>query len=201
MDIRSLPQQNLKKLCVYAFDEILYKLGLENSPSFPCEFKDFSYPLFVTWTTGPKKKLRGCIGTFEAKNLQLNLPKYAKYAAFDDDRFNPISKDEVKTLNCDISLLVNFQKKSDIYDWTIGKDGIIVDFDLNGRHFNSTFLPEVAEEWGFTKDQTLQELIEKAGCDCKLKNIKGLIKITTYQSLKIGVSFEEYRDMKRSVKE
>jgi AMME syndrome candidate gene 1 protein len=60
-------------------------------------------PLFVTWNTlasSGHKSLRGCIGTFEAQELGEGLKSYALTSAFDDVRFNPISKKELDTLEC-----------------------------------------------------------------------------------------------------
>jgi len=42
-------------------------------------FKFFSLysPLFVTWKIGKDRRLRGCIGTFNAMNLHCGLREYA----------------------------------------------------------------------------------------------------------------------------
>jgi AMMECR1 domain-containing protein len=42
-------------------------------------FKCFSLysPLFVTWKIGKDRRLRGCIGTFNAMNLHCGLREYA----------------------------------------------------------------------------------------------------------------------------
>jgi AMMECR1 domain-containing protein len=34
-------------------------------------------PLFVTWKIGKDRRLRGCIGTFNAMNLHCGLREYA----------------------------------------------------------------------------------------------------------------------------
>jgi len=76
-------------------------------------------PLFVTWnlvSSGGGRKLRGCIGTFEALPLAQGLKSYALTAyvycfapsecsAFDDSRFDPISKKEIPKLECWFVLL------------------------------------------------------------------------------------------------
>lgn len=51
--------------------------GSQSTPTAP---KERRYPLFVTWNTLSKsgrKSLRGCIGTFEAKELAAGLKSYA----------------------------------------------------------------------------------------------------------------------------
>ena len=103
---------DLKLLCVYTFDTLISYLTKKEIPNcFPNSLKNKKFPLFVTWTTGKQKNLRGCIGTFASNNLEKNLKKFALTAALQDDRFPPISEKEIKNLNCGISLLVNFEKQ------------------------------------------------------------------------------------------
>ena len=85
---------NYSLLCKYCF-EVLEASLLKNDPKkvpFPEEFKEKSYPLFVTQTTGKEKELRGCIGTFTKGKLAKKLREYALISAFEDDRFEPIKK-------------------------------------------------------------------------------------------------------------
>lgn len=63
-----------------------------------------------------------------------------------DDRFKPVTLEEVKTLNVGVSLLVNFQSGKNALDWEVGKHGIVIDAQLKGREYSATFLPEVAAE-------------------------------------------------------
>jgi uncharacterized protein (TIGR00296 family) len=72
-------------------------------------------PIFVTWKI--KDNLRGCIGTFAPSKLSGILGKYALISALEDDRFDPVSLKEVKTLNVGVSLLVNFQEGKKALDW------------------------------------------------------------------------------------
>ena len=71
-------EQNLKQLCKYCFNILTYVLkndDKEKEPEFPKEFIGKSYPLFVTWTTGEEKELRGCIGTFASEKLEKKCTK------------------------------------------------------------------------------------------------------------------------------
>jgi AMMECR1 domain-containing protein len=72
------------------------------------------------------------------------LPKYTLISAFQDTRFDPIRKAELPKLNVAVSLLINFEEGKDALDWEVGKHGIIIDFEVDGRDYNGTFLPEVA---------------------------------------------------------
>ena len=186
---------DLKLLCVYVFDTLISYLTKKKIPScFPDSLKKKKFPLFVTWTIGKQKDLRGCIGTFSSNNLEKNLKKFALTAALEDDRFPPISEKEIKYLNCGISLLVNFEPAKDCYDWEIGKHGIEINFD---KYYNATFLPEVAVEHKMDKKTTLQNLIEKAGYYGELEEVEKRIKLTRYQSIKLFMSYDEYVNFKK----
>jgi uncharacterized protein (TIGR00296 family) len=190
---------NYAYLCKYCFQvlEAILSDGDFDKISFPEEFKGKSYPLFVTWTTGKEKELRGCVGTFEKDNLEKNLIRYTFISAFKDSRFNPISKDEVKNLNCEVSLLVQFEKAKSPIDWVVGTHGIDIDFkDQKGNSYSATFLPEVAEEEGWDQKTTLQFLIRKAGYRGSLESVYDNIEVTRYQSIKKTISYDEYQKMK-----
>jgi len=123
------------------------------SPLLLCTFSSahlISSPLFVTWKirSGSHWDLRGCIGTFSPLPLKKGLEDYACTSAFDDHRFDPISKAEVKHLQCTVSLLTDFEEAKDWKDWEVGKHGITIKFKANGRSFSATYLPSVAEEQG-----------------------------------------------------
>ena len=186
-------------LCKYCFEVLESSLskGDPKKIKFPEEFKGKSYPLFVTWTIGKEKELRGCIGTFESGKLEKKLREYALISAFEDDRFEPIEKKEIKNLNCEVSLLVEFEKAKNAMDWTVGTHGIDIEFeDDKGVDYSATFLPEVAEQEGWDQRTTLKYLVRKAGYRGSLDKILNRIKLTRYQSIKKTISFDEYKKMK-----
>lgn len=198
MDVISESDPELKELCVYAFDVISSKLKTSNppTPSFPAKYNNKEYPLFVTWTTGPNKALRGCIGTFSSSDLKRNLTEYAKIAAFEDHRFTPITEKELPTLNCGVSLLVNFEDAKDVYDWEIGKHGIQIEFNMD-RYYRATYLPQVAVEQKWDKKTTLEYLINKSGYYGDLEEVVDKIKLRRYQSIKVNMTYEEYIKAKK----
>ena len=102
---------------------------------------DPEYPIFVTWSTGEEKRLRGCIGTFAPSKLSKVVPEYALISAFKDHRFSPISKKELPTLNVGLSLLVNFTDIDNPLGWEVGKHGIEIEFTAGGRKYRGTYLP------------------------------------------------------------
>lgn len=60
--------------------------------------------------------------------------------------------------------------------------------------FSSTFLPEVAKEEDWDHKTTLKYLIRKAGYTGKIDSVLEKVKVTRYQSLRIEMSYEEYKN-------
>lgn len=103
----------------------------------------------MTWVIGKDKRLRGCIGTFNAMNLQSGLREYAITSAFKDSRFNPITRDEFPKLSVSVSILTQFEDGNDFLDWEVGVHGIRIEFiNEKGNKRTATYLPEVAPEQG-----------------------------------------------------
>lgn len=94
-------------------------------------------------------KLRGCIGTIEARNretLMENLIDNSINAAFGDSRFEPIEKAELETIAIEISILskperIEFNTKEELFSLIEGK-GVVLQL---GTH-KATFLPQVWEQ-------------------------------------------------------
>jgi AMME syndrome candidate gene 1 protein len=127
-----------------------------------------SYPLFVTWNTLSRsghKSLRGCIGTFEPLPLTTGLQTYALTSAFDDTRFSPIPSSLVPSLSCSLTLLADFEPCDDAMDWNLGTHGLRISFTWKNRRHGATYLPDVAVEQGWNKEETVESLMKKAGWD------------------------------------
>jgi len=111
-------------------------------------------------------QLRGCIGRFEASEpLYRIIRKMAVSAATEDPRFRPVSTDELGKLEYEISILSSLKKVANADEIVLGKHGVTVS---KGFH-HGVFLPQVATETGWSKDEFLGELCsQKAGLpfDC-----------------------------------
>lgn len=122
---------------------------------------------FVTYYTieGSTRKLRGCIGTIEARSgetLLENLISNSIMAAFGDSRFNPVEETELDKLLIEISILskpqsINFNKKEELFALIEGK-GVV----LQSGIFRATFLPQVWEQIE-SPESFLRHLARKAG--------------------------------------
>ncbi|KAG9192373.1 hypothetical protein G6011_11107 [Alternaria panax] len=163
------------------------------------------HPLFVTWNTVTRsgdKRLRGCIGTFDAQPLTTGLSDYALTAAFDDTRFSPITARELPTLECAVTLLTDFEPVDDAMDWEIGTHGLRISFHDKGRRYGSTYLPDVASEQGWTKEEALVSLMRKAGWSGKKADWgKVALRVVRYQGKKVALGWGEWRSWRDWVDE
>ncbi|MFH0965863.1 MAG: AmmeMemoRadiSam system protein A [Planctomycetota bacterium] len=108
--------------------------------------------VFVTLKSAGR--LRGCIGTFSASApLVRAVEEMAKASATGDPRFldDPIRPDEVDALQIEVSILHPLERIEDPLDFELGKHGVYV---RNG-HFSGCYLPQVAEETGWSKEEFL----------------------------------------------
>lgn len=105
-------------------------------------------------------RLRGCIGSLEPEApLFQSVHDNAVHAAAHDPRFNPVSPNELKNIHIDVSILSPTRDIASWKEFEIGKHGIIM---TKGRR-RAVYLPEVAPEQGWTVEETLASLSEKAG--------------------------------------
>lgn len=156
-------------------------------------------PLFVTWNMveAGDTALRGCIGTFEAQPLSVGIADYAVISAVNDSRFPPVTRAELPELQAAVTLLTDFEDVDDAYDWDIGTHGIRLSFYDRGRRYGSTYLPNVAAEQGWTKDETLFSLIRKAGWMGSRWRWRDLdLKVTRYRGKKCSMQYAEYKKWK-----
>lgn len=120
--------------------------------------------VFVTLSSYPSKKLRGCIGFVEPIiSLRSAVIKAARAAAFEDPRFPPLSKKENFTVEISVLSVPELIKVKSPEDYLknirIGKDGLIVH---HGMH-SGLLLPQVFPEWNADERKALEMTCDKAG--------------------------------------
>jgi MEMO1 family protein len=97
-------------------------------------------------------QLRGCIGRFEATDpLYEIVQQMAIASSTQDSRFPPVSEDEIKELEIEISVLTPMRRIYSADEFILGKQGIY----MKKGYSSGTFLPQVAEETGWTKEEFL----------------------------------------------
>ena len=192
-----------------------FSFGRKSEQSLPLE-KEEEHPLFVTWNiinSRGHKSLRGCIGTFEAQPLSEGLKSFAltscviratylygyadrKSSAFEDVRFSPIHRSELPSLSNDITLLMNFTPCAGPLDWELGTHGIRISFTYHGRRYGATYLPDVAVEQEWTKEETIVSLMRKAGWSGRSSEWTKVIdlKCIRYEGKKASVGYQTWKD-------
>ena len=107
-----------------------------------------------------RENLRGCIGSLApVEPLYLSVHHNAVNAAMHDPRFSPVQSTELPGITMDVSILSPIRDIPDLDGFKLGQHGIIL--GLGRAH--AVFLPEVATEQGWTKEETLAHLSQKAG--------------------------------------
>ena len=119
--------------------------------------------------------------------------------AFDDTRFAPIVLSELLTLAAAVTLLGDFTPALHPMDWDLGIHGIKITFLYQGKRHGATYLPDVAVEQGWTKEQTIVSLMRKAGWIGRSADWKKVadLRVTRYTGSKANVRYSEWSDWKK----
>ena len=106
-------------------------------------------------------QLRGCIGSIVGRGpLGETVRDMAIAAATEDDRFLPVVRGELDSLDYEVSVLSSPQKVSSWKDIELGHHGVIVKKGLR----SGVFLPQVATDTDWKLEEFLQHLCaDKAG--------------------------------------
>ena len=105
--------------------------------------------------------LRGCIGRFDASEpLCQVVQDMAIASSTQDPRFLPVESNEIPELEIEISVITPMRRISSINEIELGKHGIYI----KKGYSSGTFLPQVATETGWTKEEFLGHCAQdKAG--------------------------------------
>jgi AmmeMemoRadiSam system protein A len=106
--------------------------------------------------------LRGCLGTLEMRGpLPSEVARCAQDSATRDPRFPPMVADELADVRIEISVLgpLEMIDPADERAIEIGRHGLVVEQGAR----RGLLLPQVAVEWGWTREQFLCHTCQKAG--------------------------------------
>ena len=158
-----LTQKNKDDLFTLVRSVLAKKLGIAGAPDESgCDFSApvFSRELGAFVTLHVEGNLRGCIGYIEGfLPLTETIRQLAISAAFRDPRFNPLSADEYRRIDIEISILSPIEPLRSFADIVIGRDGLIA--RKGGR--SGLLLPQVATEYGWDTEEFLSHTCRKAG--------------------------------------
>ncbi len=120
------------------------------------------------------KELRGCIGTFlpTKNNLAEEIIANAISAATQDDRFSPITKEELPELKYEVSVLSEPEQVKDLQELDAKKYGVIV----KSSYKTGLLLPDL--EGVDTVAQQINIACQKGGIDLNNEQIE-VYKFTT----------------------
>jgi AmmeMemoRadiSam system protein A len=112
--------------------------------------------------------LRGCIGHIgyaepplrnALRPLYETVANMAVEACSEDPRFEPVRAGELKDIVLEVSVLSLARQVRGPEDFQVGRDGIIIRKEGGG----AVFLPQVAPEQHWNREQTLDQLCLKSG--------------------------------------
>ena len=104
-------------------------------------------------------QLRGCVGyVFPVRSLARTIAETAVAAALHDTRFLPLSPEEAREIDIEISVLSPLQPIAP-EDVEVGRHGLVI--TLGGRR--GLLLPQVPLEYGWEREAFLSETCHKAG--------------------------------------
>jgi len=161
MDISPQTRQAILDL---ASDVITRRLGGDPRPLPPLDDPVFRQPAgcFVSLHRRDTHALRGCIGLLDTGRPLREMLVAAAESVLGDPRFlaQPVTREELSDLDVEVTVLGPLQKASSPLDFEPLERGIHLSF--RGR--TGLFLPQVARETGWTRQQLLSRLCtEKLG--------------------------------------
>lgn len=138
-------------------------------------------PQGVFVTLKKKGELRGCIGRIIGDEPLCKLVgAMAIQSALNDRRFRPVTADELGEVDIEISVLTPPKPVSGAEDVVVGRDGVLI----SKEGHSAVFLPQVATEQGWSREEMLDNLCLKAGL--KAGSWKQGAALSTFQAIVFG---------------
>ena len=149
--------KEIAKLALY--EAVLHDKRIQlDASKLPQKFKEH---LGAFVTLNEHGRLRGCIGRFEPDQpLYDVIIDMAISASRYDNRFTPVTPEELPNIEIEISVLTPRVRVNSVDDVIVGKHGIYISY--GGR--NGTYLPQVATDMGWNNEEFVRSCCEeKAG--------------------------------------
>ncbi|MCX8082041.1 MAG: AmmeMemoRadiSam system protein A [bacterium] len=156
-----LTESQKKNLLKIARETLEYVLSGKELPPIECDDPVLKEKRGVFVTLKKNGDLRGCIGYIEGvEPLVMAVRDMAIQSATGDPRFPPVSYKELNDIEIEISVLTPLIKVKDAEEIVLGRDGVVIKKGFR----QGVFLPQVAEETGWSKEEFLSNLcMYKAG--------------------------------------
>ena len=153
-------EEEKKELFSIARNAITDYVTNRKAPEIEIKNPKFKTDGAVFVTIKEKGSLRGCIGHIQAMMpLYKSIINNAIAACSSDPRFPPMTKEELKDMDIEISILSPFMPLKDVKNIQVGKHGLYI---VKGMQ-SGLLLPQVPTEFGWSRDEFLEHLCTKAG--------------------------------------
>lgn len=154
-----LVEEDRRLLCSVARESIEARLS-HRLPHFPEPTQACLRGGGVFVTLHENGRLRGCIGRMQGNAAIYETVKImATAAAFEDPRFEPLTREEIAEIDIEITLLGPLEKSREEKEIVIGKHGLYI----ISRGRAGVLLPQVATEYGWDTRTFLENVCLKAG--------------------------------------
>lgn len=130
-------------------------------------------------------RLRGCVGRLDAKHPLFLAVQHTAVGVLQDPRFvlDPVRHDELTTLEIEITVLSSLCDCGHVLDFEPIRDGIY----LTIGEQCGCFLPQVARDTGWTREQLLDRLCaEKLGLPSSSWRVAPAVRLQRFTTLIIG---------------
>lgn len=155
-----LSQKNKKKLLEIARKTMDGYIRGQGTIDIETDDPELKRQCGVFVTLHKQGNLRGCIGYIKPiAPLAQAVSRMAIAASTEDPRFPPVSPDELKDIDIEITVLSELTKISDTNRIEVGRDGLFI---VKGFH-SGLLLPQVPVEQGWNREQFLTHTCYKAG--------------------------------------
>lgn len=155
-------------------------------PKIKAEYPIFNEKRGAFVTLKKHGELRGCIGRIVADTpLYEVISSVSIESAIEDPRFNPVTYNELKDIEIEISVLTPFEKVNDIGEIEVGKHGLLI----SKGFYSGLLLPQVPLEYGWDRQTFLEHTCRKAGLPQDTYKEKG---VTLYKFSAIVFNEKKY---------
>jgi AmmeMemoRadiSam system protein A len=150
-------QQDLLRIARESLE--IYLRGQDPRP-IRSELPNLLHPVGAFVSLHKQGELRGCIGHL-ISDLPLfeTVKRMAIAAATQDYRFSPLRADEITSIDIEISVLSPFREMKNLQEIHVGRHGLLI---TQGQR-RGLLLPQVATEYGWTREEFLSHTCLKAG--------------------------------------
>ncbi len=154
-----LSMKSKQRLLEIAREAIFLRLQRGSVPPFSVSEAELQTPAGAFVSLHLDGHLRGCIGTMhEQRPLHQTVAEMAIEAATNDPRFPALSSKDLSKCDIEVSVLTPFVP-IDAADVVPGKHGLYV---ARGPR-RGVLLPQVASQYGWSREKFLAEICKKAG--------------------------------------